>query len=700
KTIISWICSLGRIVLSVASSGIASLLMPGGWTAHLGFRIHMELNNESCCGIDVVSDLADLIRATDLIIWDEAPLQHRHAFEAVDRTFHDICRLHNPNADNQVFGRKVVVLGGDFRQILPVIPNASRAVVVSSAVNKSSSVWDYCKVFVLSINMRLRDPTLDVTNADEIMQFHNWLIAMGDGRLPCIALDGEDDATWITIPEDLLIPVDDNPVEAIVSSTFPDLLNRIQDINYLKERCILSPTNDVVDKINSHVLASMSGEMHELLSADTICSTTDNLEDMQIMYPPEFLNTLRFSGVPNHKLELKIGAPIILLRNTGLQRGLCNGTRLVITQITRTVLEAQIITGTHIGEKVFINRIDMTPTDSSWPFRFIRRQFPVKTSAQPSFIRPELFDRYVFKFVLFANLQHRIGNDTYLIDVAGVLRAWGPLQGSVRMNQGCNPQLHKIVIVDTSDIKLNVSLWGKCALMYVDNVIESKKDTNIVVVLTCCKVGFYAGGPKLKSTASSQIHLNIPIAETIAYSQRYKLVIKVRDNKEEIDCVLFNSKATPLLGITVDELNNKTITELVYSDLSISSEDNSFDTTDYAIHDENLGCNITEYEEKLMDELEWGHGVSRLKTVVTYIYTEPVVVETYVNDFTHDVLHPAKAEIRGVMERITKKRTKNEAKTTKPDSEWKSKEKTKSKSKPKPEKVNRKSTPKPKVKEI
>nr|GEV75352.1 hypothetical protein [Tanacetum cinerariifolium] len=101
------------------------------------------------------------------------------------------------------------------------------------------------------------------------MRFYNWLIAMGDGRLPCIALDGEDDATWIKILEDLLIPVDDKPVEAIESSTFSDLLNRIQDINYLKKRCILSLTNDVVDKINSHVLASMSGKMHELLSADT-----------------------------------------------------------------------------------------------------------------------------------------------------------------------------------------------------------------------------------------------------------------------------------------------------------------------------------------------------------------------------------------------------------------------------------------------
>ncbi|GJV63945.1 hypothetical protein Tco_1474773 [Tanacetum coccineum] len=102
----------------------------------------------------------------------------------------------------------------------------------------------------------------------------------------------------------------------------------------------------------------------------------------------------------------------------------------------------------------------------------------------------------------------------------------------------------------------------------------------------------------------------------------------------------------------------------VYSDLSISSEDNYCNTTDYAIHDENLGSTITEYEEKLMDELEWGHDVSRLKPVATHICTnecphapntttndvivndpnkgkaimdtEPAIVETHINDFTHD----------------------------------------------------------------
>nr|GEX88551.1 uncharacterized protein [Tanacetum cinerariifolium] len=215
----------------------------------LTFRIPMELDNESCCGIDVISDLTDLIRVADLIIWDEALVQHRHAFEAVDRTLGDIYRLDNPNVDNKIFDGKVVMLGGDFRQIIPVILNASRAVVVSSAVNKSLSVWDY---------------------------------SIGDSRLSSIALDGEDDATWITNPKDLLVIFNVKPVGAIVSSTFLDLLNRIQDINWLKEKCILSSTNDVFAKINSHVLASMSGQMHELLSADTICSTTDNLEDILI----------------------------------------------------------------------------------------------------------------------------------------------------------------------------------------------------------------------------------------------------------------------------------------------------------------------------------------------------------------------------------------------------------------------------------
>src|SRR5271170_5736704 len=82
----------GKIVLCVASSGIASLLLIGGRTAHSTFKIPIEIHEGSTCSIGKNSDLAKLIRVTDLVIWDEAPMQDCHIHEAVDRTFRDILR--------------------------------------------------------------------------------------------------------------------------------------------------------------------------------------------------------------------------------------------------------------------------------------------------------------------------------------------------------------------------------------------------------------------------------------------------------------------------------------------------------------------------------------------------------------------------------------------------------------------------------
>ncbi|GKA86865.1 nucleic acid-binding, OB-fold, replication protein A, OB domain protein [Tanacetum coccineum] len=69
------------------------------------------------------------------------------------------------------------------------------------------------------------------------------------------------------------------------------------------------------------------------------------------LYSPDVLNGLKLSGIPNHRLALKVGAPVMLLRNINQSAGLCNGIRLGITKLGKRFIEAEIITGTKVGEQ-------------------------------------------------------------------------------------------------------------------------------------------------------------------------------------------------------------------------------------------------------------------------------------------------------------------------------------------------------------
>jgi len=114
-TLLSHLQGQGKIVLAVASSGIASLLLLGGRIAHSRFKIPIDLHDESTCNITQQMKVAALVCKVDLIIWDEALMMHRRAFEAVDRTLHDLMQLDDAQATGKIFGGKTVVLGGDFR---------------------------------------------------------------------------------------------------------------------------------------------------------------------------------------------------------------------------------------------------------------------------------------------------------------------------------------------------------------------------------------------------------------------------------------------------------------------------------------------------------------------------------------------------------------------------------------------------------
>nr|GEW88994.1 hypothetical protein [Tanacetum cinerariifolium] len=114
--------------------------------------------------------------------------------------------------------------------------------------------------------------------------------------------------------------------------------------------------------------------------SDSVDKTERNAAIDQSIFSPKFINGLKFSGVPNHRLLFKAGVRVMLLRNIGQPNGLCNGTRLQVLKLTRTSISAQIMNGTHFGKKVIIPRLKITPYDKRLPLMIFKKQFPLSVS--------------------------------------------------------------------------------------------------------------------------------------------------------------------------------------------------------------------------------------------------------------------------------------------------------------------------------
>jgi ATP-dependent DNA helicase PIF1 len=122
----------------------------------------------STCNVKKGSLEAELLKAAKILIYDEVPMQHRHAQEAVDHTLQDIRECDKP------FGGLIVVFGGDFQQILPVIIKGSRPQIVGACIQRST-IWKDLKILHLKTNMRLGD------NLEE-REFAQWQLDIGHGR--------------------------------------------------------------------------------------------------------------------------------------------------------------------------------------------------------------------------------------------------------------------------------------------------------------------------------------------------------------------------------------------------------------------------------------------------------------------------------------------------------------------------------------
>ena len=354
NTIAAGVRAQGKIALCVASSGIAALLLEGGRTAHSTFSIPLEVDETTVCKIGRNSFMFEVLQQTSIIIWDEVPMQNKHAVDAVDRTLQDLLGNDTP------FGGITVLLGGDFRQTLPVIPHGTRQQVVAASI-KRSRLWNNVEVHYLHQNMRLEQ-------SPEMQDFANWLLSVGAGT----ELDRSD---TIAIPQHMICP--DFEMGTLVDQIYPGIGHGEKDDQYFLDRNILSCTNDNVMDLNKELLSRYPGEEHVLLSVDSV-------EDQGLIqyqpYTTEYLNSLVSSSLPLAHLKLKIGCPVMLLRNLDPSKGLCNGTRLRVMGIRRRVLKCKIMSSDRRfgGKMVFIPRITLSPAAQDLAVPLRRRQFPIR----------------------------------------------------------------------------------------------------------------------------------------------------------------------------------------------------------------------------------------------------------------------------------------------------------------------------------
>ena len=269
KLILAKLRGSGKIALAVSSSGISALLLPDGRTAHSMFKIPIQVDENSMCNIKKNSALGELMRRTSLILWDECVMMNKHCVEALDRTLKDVRSVEEP------FGGITMLFGGDWRQTLCVLPNASPNQVIASTI-KYSNFWHRVQTEELIRNMRVFDD----------FEYATWLLSIGNGSINNFKF-----ADKHMIPD----------LDQLILKVFPDI-NNVDESS-----AILSATNSNCDMINDIILNQLQSEEMVYQSQDCLMNA-----EQGYLYPVEYLNSLNHPSMPPAKLRLRLGKLSIL----------------------------------------------------------------------------------------------------------------------------------------------------------------------------------------------------------------------------------------------------------------------------------------------------------------------------------------------------------------------------------------------------
>uniref|UniRef100_A0A034VSN1 DNA helicase Pif1-like 2B domain-containing protein n=1 Tax=Bactrocera dorsalis TaxID=27457 RepID=A0A034VSN1_BACDO len=179
--------------------------------------------------------------------------------------------------------------------------------------------------------------------------FSKQLLDIGNGKV------AKDETRYVKLPNYFCKIADSQDI--LIEPIFPDVHTQYINHEWLAERAILAAKNADVDNLNLKIQQLLPGNLVSYKSINTVCDVSE-----VVNFPTEFLNSLDLSGMPPHNLILKVGSPIILLRNLSPAR-ICNGARLVIRKLMKSVIEASILNGKFKSENILISWIPIIVTE-------------------------------------------------------------------------------------------------------------------------------------------------------------------------------------------------------------------------------------------------------------------------------------------------------------------------------------------------
>ena len=347
-------------VISAAFSGIASTLLLNGRTFHCQFKAKLKPQTQRGFNIRKKSKLAESIKKTKFIVIDEAPQLHVSYYTDLDEFLQDLMENDHP------FGGISVVLAGDFKQTLPIVRKANQLAQIRACIKNSSRIWDLfaSNQYYLTKNMRLTsvESVSDIARMQEFLMFMKML---GMGELPPND-EGNIDLPDMMVESDFQSECDME--DAIIDYVYDDINEHIHDVQFLMNNVILCPLNKNVSSINKKVVDMLN--LHEYVSYAADTPSDENPE-----VPVEYLNTLDVPGLPPFKLSLKKHMPIMLMRNINKKQHLCNGTRLIVQEVSSSLLYAT--NPARNNEQVVLPQIALESDIDRVGILWKRRQFPV-----------------------------------------------------------------------------------------------------------------------------------------------------------------------------------------------------------------------------------------------------------------------------------------------------------------------------------